>query len=99
MVPVMEELFFRDFLMRAFIRGAHFQDVAVGTFSWFSLLGVAALFGLNHGSEWPEGVVYGLMMGVLLIRTRSLGACIVAHGVTNFTLYLYVIYTGDWQFM
>ena len=29
-------------------------------------------------------------MGVLLIRTKSLGACIVAHGVTNFTLYLYV---------
>ena len=46
-----------------------------------------------------SGVVYGLLMGVLVIRTKSLGACIVAHGVTNFTLYLYVIYTGDWQFM
>jgi membrane protease YdiL (CAAX protease family) len=38
-------------------------------------------------------------MGLLLIRTRSLGACILAHALTNLTLYLYVIYTGDWQFM
>jgi CAAX prenyl protease-like protein len=98
-VPIMEELFFRDFLMRAMVRGARFQDVAVGTFTWFSLIGTSILFGINHGAMWPAGIAYGLLMGVLLIRTRSLGACIVAHGTTNFTLYLYVIYTGDWQFM
>jgi hypothetical protein len=98
-VPVMEELFFRDFLMRALVRGARFDDVPVGTFTWFSFIGVALLFGLNHGREWPEGVAYGLLMGILLIRTRSLGACIVAHAATNLTLYLYVIHAGDWQFM
>jgi CAAX prenyl protease-like protein len=73
--------------------------VAVGTFTWFSLIATSLLFGVNHGKMWPAGIAYGLLMGVLLIRTKSLGACIVAHGVTNFTLYLYVIYTGDWQFM
>jgi uncharacterized protein len=98
-VPVMEELFFRDFLMRALVRGARFQDVAVGTFTWFSLIGMSLLFGLNHGAMWPAGIVYGLLMGIVLVRTKSLGACIVAHGTTNFTLYIYVIYTGDWQFM
>ena len=98
-VPVMEELFFRDFLMRTLISGAHFEEVAVGSFTWMSFLGMAALFGMNHGSMWPGGVVYGLMMGLLLVRTKSLGACIVAHGMTNLTLYLYVIYSGDWQFM
>jgi membrane protease YdiL (CAAX protease family) len=60
---------------------------------------MALLFGLNHGSMWPAGILYGLLMGLLLIRTRSLGACILAHALTNLTLYLYVIYTGDWQFM
>jgi CAAX prenyl protease-like protein len=98
-VPVMEELFFRDFVMRALIAGSRFEEVAVGTFSWVSLLGMALLFGLNHGSMWPAGILYGLLMGLLLIRTRSLGACILAHALTNLTLYLYVIYTGDWQFM
>ncbi|MCL2639262.1 MAG: CAAX prenyl protease-related protein [Phycisphaerales bacterium] len=102
-VPIFEELFFRDFLMRALIRGARFQDVPVATFTWFSFLGTAILFGLNHGippaGGWPQGILYGLLMGYLLIRTKSLGACIFAHGVTNLTLYLYVIYAHDWQFM
>jgi CAAX prenyl protease-like protein len=98
-VPFMEELFFRDFLMRALVRGARFDDVPVGSFTWLSLLGMSLLFGINHGSMWPAGILYGLLMGILLIRTKSLGACIVAHGVTNWSLYLYVIYTGDWQFM
>jgi uncharacterized protein len=98
-VPFMEELFFRDFLMRAFIRGARFQDVAVATFTWFSFIATSLLFGINHGSMWPAGILYGMLMAILLYRTKSLGACIVAHGVTNLTLYLYVIYAGDWQFM
>ena len=102
-VPVMEELFFRDFLMRLLVRWNRFEDVPVGTFTWLSLLGMSLLFGLNHGlpgqAMFLPGVVYGLLMGVLVIRTKSLGACIVAHGITNWTLYLYVIYTGNWQFM
>jgi len=99
-VPIMEELFFRDFIQRALIRGARFQEVPVGTFTWLSLLGMAALFGINHGVMWPSGVLYGLLMGILLIRTKSLGACIVAHGVTNLVLYAgYCIPFGVWQFM
>jgi len=102
-VPVFEELFFRDFLMRALIRGARFQDVPVGSFTWFSFLGTALLFGLNHGippaGGWPQGILYGLLMGCLLIRTKSLGACMLAHAVTNLTLYIYVVCRGDWQFM
>jgi CAAX prenyl protease-like protein len=98
-VPLMEELFFRDFLMRALIRGPRFEDVPIGAYTPLSLFGTALLFGLNHGSMWPSGVLYGLLMGVLLVRTKSLGACIVAHAVTNWTLYLFVIYTGRWEFM
>jgi CAAX prenyl protease-like protein len=103
-VPFMEELFFRDFLTRVFIKGAYFDEVPVGAFTWLSLLGVSACFAINHGAQWPEGFLYGLLMGILLVRTKSLGACIVAHGVTNCTLYLWVIYFGlykpdVWQFM
>jgi len=105
-VPVMEELLFRDFMMRALIRGARFDDVDVGTFSWMSLIGMSLAFGANHGlgidqgGMFIAGVGYGLMMGLLLIRTKSLGACIVAHGVTNLVLYAgWAIPRGDWQFM
>ncbi len=98
-VPVMEELFFRDFLMRALVRGGRFQEVAVGELSWLAILGSSTLFALNH-IQWPSGFVYGMMMALLVTRTKSLGACIVAHGVTNFVLYAgYCIPFGDWQFM
>ena len=90
-VPVMEELFWRDFLMRALIRGARFQEVAVGTFSALSLLGTAALFAAGH-FQLAAGFGYGLMMGLLLVRTKSLGSCIVAHATTNLTLGLYILY-------
>jgi membrane protease YdiL (CAAX protease family) len=43
-------------------------------------------------------LVWGLMIGWLLVRTKSLGACIVMHGVTNFLLGAYVLYTHDWYF-
>ena len=98
-VPLMEELFFRDFIMRLLINRENFQQPAIGAFTWLSLLAMSALFGINHGRMFAAGFVYGLLMGILLIRTKSLGACIVAHGITNFTLYLYVIYSGDWQWM
>ena len=102
-VPVMEELFFRDFLMRILVGGGAFEEIPVGKWTWTSLSVMCLLFGINHGmpptGPFVAGVLYGLLMGVLLIRTKSLGSCIVAHAVTNWTLYLYVIYSGDWQFM
>ena len=99
-VPVMEELVFRDFLMRFLIQGVRFDSIPVGTFSWTALLATSLLFGFNHGFNFfIPGFLYGLLMALLLFRTKSLGACITAHGVTNWSLYLYCIYTADWQFM
>jgi hypothetical protein len=33
-----------------------------------------------------------------LLKTRSLGPCIIAHGVTNFLLGAYVLWRHDWYF-
>ena len=38
------------------------------------------------------------MIGALLVYTKSLGACIIAHAVTNLLLALYVLKTHDWAF-
>ncbi len=97
MVPVMEELFWRDFIWRALIRGARFQEVPVGQASVVALVGSSLLFATGH-FQWPSAIVYGLMIGWLLIRTKSLGSCIVAHAVTNFSLGIYVLMTHQWQF-
>ena len=52
----------------------------------------------HHVYEWPAAVAYGLLMAGLWMVRKDLLSCIVAHGVTNFTLALYVQATGQWQY-
>ncbi len=98
LVPVMEELFWRDYLWRTLHARGHFKEVAIGTWDWKSYVLVALVFGAGVHVEWPTAIVWGLLVGGLLIYTRSLGACIIAHGVTNFLLGLYVLLSKDWRF-
>jgi len=98
LVPVMEELFWRDFLWRTLLAPNDFKLAAVGEWSWGALLGVAVAFGAGVHVEWMTAIVWGLMIGMLLVWTRSLGACIVMHAVTNFLLGAYVLYSHQWQF-
>ena len=95
-VPVMEELFWRSFLMRYLIN-RDFCSVPMGTFTWSSYLAVAVLFGLEH-HRIVEGVVAGLLYGLLVVRQKKLAGAILAHGITNLGLGIYVIATGSWMF-
>ena len=97
-VPVMEELFWRDFLWRTILAPNDFKLAAVGEWSWGAFLIVAVAFGAGVHIEWMTAIVWGLMIGLLLVWTKSLGACIVCHAVTNFLLGGYVLYTGQWHF-
>ena len=96
-VPVMEELFWRDYLWRTLLAPNDFRLAAVGERDWKVFLIVAAAFATVH-VQWMTAFVWGLMIAWLLVRTRSLGACIVAHGVTNLLLGAYVQYTREWYF-
>lgn len=95
-VPIMEEIFWRSYIARMVIN-PDFESVSVGTFTWASFLLTVLLFGLEH-----QFIIAGLMAGiiyhVLLCRTKSIAACIIAHGITNFILGLYVIVTNKWHF-
>jgi CAAX prenyl protease-like protein len=95
-VAVIEEYFWRGFLLR-WIINADFQKVAIGTFSWPSFLLTTALFASEH-NRWLVGLLAGAAYNLLLYRTRSLYACIIAHGVTNLVLGIYVLTTGQWGF-
>ena len=86
-VPVMEELFWRSFLMRYLIN-PDFRAVPMGSFAWFSFLGVAVLFGLEH-HRVVVGFIAGVLYGGLLIRQKKLKWVILAHGVTNLGLGIY----------
>ncbi|MDB5330941.1 MAG: prenyl protease-related protein [Phycisphaerales bacterium] len=97
LVPVMEELFWRDFLWRTIQAPNDFKLAAVGERDWTACLIVAVIFSAVH-IQWMTAIVWGLMVGGLLMLTRSLGACILMHAVTNLLLGWYVLKTGDWYF-
>jgi CAAX prenyl protease-like protein len=96
-VPVMEELFWRDFLWRQLLAPADFKLASVGEWGWTPFLGVAIAFCTVHGNWWPTAIVWALMIGGLLVYTRSLGACIVAHATTNLLLGIYVLVYHQWS--
>jgi len=97
-VPIMEELFWRGFLMRWLIKD-DFDSVPLGTYQPFSFWITTACFASVHGSEWPLAVVVGLIYGFWFVRTKSLGNIMLAHGVTNLLLTLYCLITNDWHFL
>jgi CAAX prenyl protease-like protein len=97
-VAVMEELFWRDFLWRQILAPNDFKLAEVGERSWAAFLIVSVIFGTVHGNWWLTSIVWGLMIGALLMYTKSLGACIVAHAVTNLLLAVYVLKYRDWAF-
>ena len=97
-VPIMEELFWRGFLMRWLIKD-DFPAVRLGTYQPFSFFVTTALFASVHGSEWFLAVVVGLIYGFWFIRTKRLGDIMLAHGVTNLLLALYCLTSGDWHFL
>jgi len=95
-VPIFEELFWRSLIIRYIIH-PDFRSVRIGAFSWASFLISAALFGAEH-HFWLAGIMAGLIYNLLLYRTKHLYYCMIAHGITNLILGIYVIRTGNWIF-
>ena len=95
-VPVMEELFWRSFVIR-WIDNHNFTSVPIGTFSITSFITTVLLFGSEH-SLWLAGIVAGVLYNLLLYYRKNIFLCIISHSVTNFILGIYVIYSGRWMF-
>ena len=94
-VPVMEELFWRSFLIRWIIDN-RFNAVPLGAFTIGSFAATVVLFGLEH-NLWLAGMMAGALYNILLYQTRRLWPCILAHGLTNFVLGIHVLVTEEWQ--
>jgi len=96
-VPILEELFWRGWLMRWLIN-PDFEKVPLGAYSPLAFWAVAILFASEHGSFWDVGLLAGIVYNTLMIRTRNLWDCILAHAVTNGVLAAYVVLAGQWQY-
>jgi len=97
-VPILEELFWRGWLMRWLIDSNHFERVPLGAYLPSALWLCALLFASEHGSFWDVGLVTGLIYNWWMVRTGNLWDCIVAHAVTNGALAAYVVLAGQWQY-
>ena len=95
--PIVEELFYRGFLLRFVTDIDDFQRVPTGTFSAVALLINVVVFALSH-PEWLAAAVFALALCGLLRLTKNLFACILAHGVTNLLLGVYILHTAQWQY-
>lgn len=95
-VPIMEELFWRSFLLR-YIIDSNFIAVRIGTYTLASFAIGSVLFGLEHNLVLA-GIMAGVAYSLLLYWTKSINQCILAHAVTNLVLGIYVLQTSNWQF-
>ncbi len=83
-VPVMEELFMRSFLLR-YLTNPDFRQLPIGSFSTGAFWIVAGLSALSH-PEWLVAILASAAYALLLKRTRSLFHAVVAHATTNAAL-------------
>jgi CAAX prenyl protease-like protein len=95
-VPVMEELFWRSFVMR-WVENQRFLEVDPKRVGILALGLTSAAFALEH-DLWFAGLLAGLGYGWLYTRTGNLWAPVVSHAVTNALLGAWVLFTGSWQF-
>ncbi|WP_426193665.1 CAAX prenyl protease-related protein [Massilia sp. DWR3-1-1] len=95
-VPVMEELFWRSFLLR-WLDNKRFAALAPGAISIKAIAISSVLFGVEH-NLWLAGLVAGLVYACLYRWHRSLWSPVLAHAVTNGALGAWVIVTGSWHY-
>ena len=93
-VPIAEEVFIRGFLVRMIDHGqwwkANFGSLTTGAMITASVYGAA-----THPEIFAAIIWFG-MVTWLMIKSRSIWPCVLAHAVTNLLLGFYVIYFGQW---
>ncbi len=94
-VPLAEELFWRAFLVR-YLMKADFRAVNLGVFTPFSFFATVVLFGLEH-HLWLAGMVAGAAFNLVLLWTRRLWPCVVAHAIANLCVATHVLMRSEWH--
>ena len=95
-VPIVEELFLRGWLVR-WIENPSWENVSLTGLSMKALL-TASIYGvLTHPAEAIAAFLWFGMVSWLMNRTGNLWDCVVAHAVTNLLLGIYILKFEQWQ--
>lgn len=97
-VGIVEEIFWRGFLLRALIDWHRFEKLPLGMFTLRSFLITSLLSAFQHPDNWLVSVFCWFAFNGLMYWKRSVTFMIFVHGFTNLALYIYVVAAGDWIF-
>jgi CAAX prenyl protease-like protein len=95
-VPVMEELFWRSFLMR-WAQRPNFAAVDPRSVGPRAVLVSTFVFVLAH-PLWLAAAIAGLAYAWLYMRSGKLWMSVIAHAITNGALGAWVVTSRQWQF-
>ena len=90
-VAVVEELFWRGFLLRACISWSNFEKIPLGAFTWRSFLLTSLLSTLEHPDNWLISIPCWFAFNALMYWKKSILFLVLVHGLTNLFLYLWVV--------
>lgn len=94
-VPIVEELAFRGYLLRRLI-SRDFTQVSYLHFTWVSFFMSSIAFGALH-SRWAAGMFAGLLFAMAQLRRGRIGDAIWAHAVANACIAAAVLYGDYWS--
>ena len=94
-VPIIEELFVRGFLMRYAIR-EKFWEVPFGLLTAISAAACTVYAVASHPSEAIAAVGWFAVVSGIAAATRKPIDCILCHAATNLALGAYVLASGAW---
>ena len=96
-VPPLEEVFYRSFLYRYFVK-IDFRAMPFNRFHALSFFVTSIIFGVMHPDRWLAGILCGIGYQWLVVRKNRLGDAMTAHAITNFLLGIWVVWKGAWSF-
>jgi len=94
-VPLVEELAFRGYLLRKFA-ARRFEDLDPRHFSLLAFVASSVLFGVLHG-RWLAGTLAGMAYALAVYRRGQIGDAVAAHGTTNALIALHVLVLREWS--
>lgn len=97
-VALVEEIFWRGFLMRFVCdwEGDYWKQ-PFGRAHWKSYLIVTGMFMAAHAPvDYAGAFVYGSLTYLFCIWSKNLGACVIMHAAANLLMCLYIMATGKY---
>lgn len=96
-VALVEELFWRGWLMRLLVNSDYMWKVPFGTHSWRAYWVTTVCFMAVHQPvDYLGAFVYGSLAYLLTVKIKNLGAVIVMHAVANLVLGIVAVSFGKY---